>query len=166
MLQMMEQSSTATTARARRALAVYAGLVLLGSGVLEAVMIARGKPITQQLLLVGANMWVPALASIVTRLVLKEGFADVSFRARRATLRELAVAWLYPLPVAFLAYGLAWATKLAAFRGSPSGFIVSLAAMLTVGTLANTLATFARSSVGAASCSRASSTRASRIRSS
>lgn len=128
--------------RARRGLAVYFGLVLLGSGALEGVMIARGLPITNMLALAVANMWVPGIASVITRLLLREGFGDVSFALRGAHgLRELAIAWLYPRPVGLVGYGIAWSTGLATFRarhptgtlaGDALAFVVSLGLMLTL----------------------------------
>lgn len=132
-------------ARARRGLAIYFALVLLGSGTIEGIMIARGLPITSMLGLALANMWVPGIASVITRLVTREGFGDVAFGLRgRHGLRELAIAWLYPLPVAFLGYGVAWASGLATFRaphptgsvaGDALGFVSSLGIVLTLGTV-------------------------------
>jgi hypothetical protein len=59
-------------------------------------------------------MWSPALASLITRVVLREGFADVSFRSGgRRSLRAILLAFAVPLVVGSLAYGSAYLTGLA-----------------------------------------------------
>jgi membrane protease YdiL (CAAX protease family) len=75
---------------------------------------------------------VPALASLVARLALREGFSDVSFRfggrrGRNATLQ----APILPVVVGLAAYGVTWTTGLAGFAPPPLGawvvmFAVSL----------------------------------------
>jgi len=135
-------------ARARQGLALYFGLVILGSGTLEGALIATREPITKHLALVLANMWVPGVASIVARLVLRDGFGDVSFRLRRNGVRELALGWFYAVPVGLVGYGLAWKTGLARYAVPASlsatyggfAFPVSLAMALTVGTAFSALA--------------------------
>jgi membrane protease YdiL (CAAX protease family) len=62
-------------------------------------------------------MYVPAVASIVARLTLREGFDDVSFRlGGKEGIKALLLAWAYPIAVGFLAYGTAWITGLAKFQ--------------------------------------------------
>lgn len=101
---------------ARRGLAIYFGCLVAGTVVCEGLLIRAGKPITEQVALVFALMWVPALASIVARLVQREGFHDVSFGLRGPRVRRmLALAWLYPLAVGLVAYGIAWLTRLDTF---------------------------------------------------
>ena len=87
----------------------------------------------------------PALASLVARWVLGEGTRDVSFRFRaRSGARMALLGWLFPLAVGAVAYGVAWATGLAAFKTptvpslpsvtSPVPALVSLIAIrLTIG---------------------------------
>ena len=76
----MSTSSTALAAegdtrlRARRGLAIYFAVLVPLTAVFQALMIAGS------LSWFYALMWTPALASVVARLVLREGFADVSFR--------------------------------------------------------------------------------------
>lgn len=82
-------------------------------------MIWDGHPIMEQPVLAVTNMWVPALAALVARLLLREGFGDVSFRLRlRGMGREWLIAWLFPLAVGLLAYGVAWGSGLEQFRPS------------------------------------------------
>jgi uncharacterized protein len=62
-------------------------------------------------------MWTPGIASIVARLVFREGFRDVSLRIGGAAgWRMLGLAWALPVLVGGLAYGLAWGTGLAVFE--------------------------------------------------
>jgi membrane protease YdiL (CAAX protease family) len=59
-------------------------------------------------------MWTPALASIVARLALCDGFHDVSFRlGGRSGLKALGIGWGFPVVVGAAAYGLAWISGLA-----------------------------------------------------
>ena len=61
-------------------------------------------------------MFAPAAASVVARLVLREGFADVSFRfGGRRTWKMILLALAFPIIVGLVAYGVAWATGLARF---------------------------------------------------
>jgi hypothetical protein len=62
-----------TRLRARRGLAIYFAVLVPLSAVFEALMI------TGSLSWFWALMWTPAFASVVARLALREGFADVSF---------------------------------------------------------------------------------------
>lgn len=64
---------------ARRGLAIYFAILLPLSAVFEALMILGN------LSWFWALMWTPAAASVVARLVLREGFADVSFRIGGST---------------------------------------------------------------------------------
>lgn len=61
-------------------------------------------------------MWTPALASIIARLLLHEGFADISLHlGGRRTLKSIPVVFLLPIAVGLVAYGIAWITGLAQF---------------------------------------------------
>jgi hypothetical protein len=65
---------------ARRGLAIYFAVVVVLSGGLEAYMIFINPDSFGTLFWQLALMWSPALASVIARLVLREGFSDVSFR--------------------------------------------------------------------------------------
>jgi CAAX protease family protein len=68
-----------------------------------------------------ALMFAPAAASVVARLVLREGFADVSFRfGGRQTWKMILLAVIFPIIVGLVAYGLAWVTGLARFDPQPA----------------------------------------------
>ncbi|MFO0571924.1 MAG: hypothetical protein U0263_40240 [Polyangiaceae bacterium] len=141
-----EEARGVRVARARRGLAVYLGATVVLSGVVIQRLLASGAPIASQPWLVFALMWSPGVASLVTRAVLREGFADVSFRLpARGWRSELLLAWLWPLGVGCIAYGLAWATKLETFAArnhlfgasmsTPVAFALSIAVSLTIATV-------------------------------
>lgn len=95
-------------ARAKKGLVIFFAVVLVGSAAIEAAILASRDPIAKHPGLIAALMWMPALASLVARVALREGPRDVSFRlGGRRGLRLLAVGWLYPFVVGVLAYGLA-----------------------------------------------------------
>jgi membrane protease YdiL (CAAX protease family) len=114
----MISPSLARRDRARRGLAVYFAVILVGSGICEGLMIATGEPIDEHVVLVLINMWMPTVASLIARVVLSEGVRDVSFRAGRAKtfFAALLKAWGYPLVVGGVAYSIAWLTGLARFE--------------------------------------------------
>jgi membrane protease YdiL (CAAX protease family) len=99
-----------TRLRARRGLAIYFAVLVPLSAVFEAMMISGS------LSWVSALMWTPAAASVVARLVLREGFGDVSLRlGRRRGWKALGVAVIFPIVLGLIAYGIAWATGLVQF---------------------------------------------------
>ena len=131
--------------KARRGLAIFFAVLVPLSAIFEVLIITTGDfswlvPL----------VWVPALASVVARLVLREGFSDVSFRlGGRRGWSAIVVALLFPIVVGLIAYGIAWMTTLARFAprsdiagdaASPlTAFAVILAASATIGTLTLTL---------------------------
>ena len=131
--------------KARRGLAIFFAVLVPLSAIFEVLIITTGDfswlvPL----------VWVPALASVVARLVLREGFSDVSFRlGGRRGWGAIVVALLFPIVVGLIAYGIAWMTTLARFApradiagdaASPlTAFAVILAASATIGTLTLTL---------------------------
>ncbi len=56
---------------------IYFAIVVVLSALFEGMVISR--PDIDGPFIAGL-MWVPAIASVVARLVLREGFSDVSFR--------------------------------------------------------------------------------------
>ena len=105
-----------TRRMARRGLAIYLAAVVLLTGIFDVVMIVTLNP-----LWIAPRMFAPALASVVARLVLREGFADVSFRfGGRLTWKYTGLALVFPIVIALVAYGTAWVTGLAQFDPQPS----------------------------------------------
>jgi membrane protease YdiL (CAAX protease family) len=117
--------------RARRGLALFFTLVIVFEAVVITAMVVTGM-----YALVVALMWSVALASVIARLVLREGFADVSFRlGGRRSVRWFVIALLFPQFVGFVAFGAAWLTGLALFTSTAEGFWTTWLAASTVGTL-------------------------------
>jgi membrane protease YdiL (CAAX protease family) len=104
------QVTAARRAQARRGLLIYFALLVPLSILFEWLMI------THTTLWVLALMWTPTLASLVARLVQREGVGDVSFRiGGRQGWRAIGLAFILPLLIGFVAYGVAWATGVAQF---------------------------------------------------
>lgn len=130
---------------ARQGLIIYFGVLLAGSTVFEWLLLRAGDSIRNHVGLVLPWMWMPAVASLVARLSLREGATDVSFRfGGRAGAQMTLLGWLFPLAVGTVAYGVAWSTGLAIFKrpevpGLPSvtapiaAFALVLAIRLTIG---------------------------------
>ena len=115
-----------TRRMARRGLAVYFAIVVVLSGAIEGFIIAHPELDG----LIAGLMLVPALASVVARLALQEGFADVSFRfGGRRGWSAIGLSLLFPVVVGLIAYGIAWSSGLAGFDPSPvsAGLIVAFA---------------------------------------
>jgi membrane protease YdiL (CAAX protease family) len=107
---------------ARWGLAVYFTVLFVGSGYVVWRILQMDKSVIPPY--IGetsvpefAFMYVPAVASIVARLTLREGFDDVSFRlGGKEGIKAISLAWAYPIAVGFLAYGTAWITGFAKFQ--------------------------------------------------
>lgn len=113
---------------ARKGLLVFFAIVALGSGIFQGLLLRSGKPIGESPWLVYGLMWTPGVASIVCRLVLREGFRDVSFRVGATGWKAIGLGWLLPPVFGSVVYGLAWGTGLASF-GVPALADVGLSAL-------------------------------------
>jgi CAAX protease family protein len=108
-----------TRRRARRGLTIYFAIVLVLFALFEWIVISR--PDIDGPFIAGL-MWVPAVASVAARLVLREGFSDVSFRfGGRRELGAVGLALVFPTVIGLVAYGTAWTTGLARFAGPTDG---------------------------------------------
>jgi membrane protease YdiL (CAAX protease family) len=108
-----------TRLRARRGLAIYFAVLVPLSAVFQAIVIITGN-----FSWIWALMWTPAAASVVARLVLHEGFADVSFRlGGRRGLKAIGLALIFPIVLGLIAYGIAWVTGLVQFSPEPIGLV-------------------------------------------
>jgi uncharacterized protein len=127
---------------ARRGLAVYLALVVVLSGAIEAYIIFINPEFFQATIGILALMWSPAAASVIARLVLREGFSDVSFRfGGLRTLPWYALGLGVPLAVGILAYGAAWLTGLVGVQGGAVAFLVGLVVTGTIGAVQGCLFT-------------------------
>jgi uncharacterized protein len=129
---MSVQPHAATNAdrlRARRGVLLFLVLITAFDVVFTIVIAATGN-----LWLIWALMWSVAVSSIICRLILREGIRDVSFRLGGIrTLAFVAAAFVFPLVVGFIAYGIAWTTGLATFTSPPRGFPTQLLLAATIG---------------------------------
>lgn len=108
--------------QARRGLAVFFAILVPLTAIFQAIIIITGN-----MLWVFPLMWSVAGASVVARLVLREGFADVSFRfGGRRTWKYIALAPIIPIVIGLIAFGIAWTTGLAQFDPQPAGLVASL----------------------------------------
>ncbi len=124
---------------ARRGLAIYFAVVIVLSGGLEAYIWLN--PATFGTLVIPL-MWTPALASVIARLVLREGFSDVSFRfGGLRTLKWYAVGLAMPLVVGVVAYGAGWVTGLVRFQGDATTVLLGVAYAATAATLVGLFST-------------------------
>lgn len=69
------------------------------------------------ILLIVVYMLVPAIASILTRLLLREGFADVSFRLGSVKVwKGIGLGLLIPMLIYGVTYSIAWMSGIALFQ--------------------------------------------------
>lgn len=115
--------------RARKGLVLFLTLVIIGTVHILTAVIRSGHRVEDPAVLpfMIALMWVPALASVIVRLVLREGFSDVSFRfGGRTGAKAVGVALFLPAVVGVLAYGVAWTTGLAQFVVPAGGWYAGM----------------------------------------
>jgi membrane protease YdiL (CAAX protease family) len=124
---------------ARRGLVIYFAAIIVLSGAVEAYIVFNPATVGTMIL---PLMLTPALASVIARLVLREGFSDVSFRfGGRRTLRWYAIGLGMPLVVGAVAYGAGWLTGLVGFQGDATTVLLQLAYAATVATFVSLLGT-------------------------
>ena len=110
-----------TRFRARRGLAIYFAVLVPLTAVFQAIIISTGNSSW-----IWALMWSPAVASVVARLVLREGFADVSFRlGGRRGWKAIGLALIFPIVIGLIAYGIAWTIGLVRFGPEPLGLVAA-----------------------------------------
>jgi uncharacterized protein len=106
------QQNQAQIRQARQSLTLFFAVLVPMSIGLETLLITGNTLFLVAVLFA----WTPAIASIVARLLRREGFADVSFHLRGGHgLWAILFALGFPLGVGAIAYGIAWTTGLAEF---------------------------------------------------
>lgn len=119
--------------RARRGLVVFLTLAVVFEALCLTALLTTG-----QLWWIFVLMWSVTLASVLARLVNREGFRDVSFRFGGArSVRWIVVGLLLPFAVGALSFGVAWLVGLVPFAPGPGGFWAALLGTVTVGLLLN-----------------------------
>jgi len=98
--------------RARRGLAIFFVVLAATSLPLEYNIAKKGLDASLAVPLT----YSPAFASIVARLIMRDGFRDVSFKLDRRTFRGMLYGLLYPIIVGIPAFTLVWALGLADFQ--------------------------------------------------
>ncbi len=107
--------------RARKQLALYLALTFSISWAIQTRIFLLGGPIESHGLEVVVLMWTPGIVGLAARLLWRQGLGDVSFRIGRAGgAWPWLLAWLSPLAVGLVAYGLAWTSGLATFAAPPT----------------------------------------------
>ena len=100
--------------RARRGLAIFFPVLILCSAYLERQIYLAGGDIGKHVGLIYSLMWSVTFASVIARVILREGPGDISFRwGGWAGTRAFLVAWVLPVIVGTVAYGVSWRTGLA-----------------------------------------------------
>lgn len=125
----MTTMTTVDPRSARKGIALFLALVTFGTIPILTAVIRSGHRVEDPAVLpfMMGLMWVPALASVITRLVLREGFGDVSFRfGGWRGIRAVIAALLFPALVGALAYGCAWAIGLAQFVPPAGGWYTGI----------------------------------------
>src|SRR4051812_18728513 len=113
---------------ARRGLAMYFCFVVAFDVVLCTWAIARPQDAQ---LSIAVLMFTPAVSSIATRLIRREGFGDVSFRlGGRRSLPWYGLALVLPIVVGAVAYGIGWATGLVGFAGTVGSLTAGIGLIL------------------------------------
>lgn len=98
--------------RARRGLAIFIVVLAATSVPLQYGIAKNGmEPVLAVLL-----TFSPAFASIVARLIMNDGFRDISFKLDRRTFRGMLYGLLYPIIVGIPAFTTVWALGLADFQ--------------------------------------------------
>jgi CAAX protease family protein len=104
--------------KARVGLLFYFVALCAGSVPIEWMIIRHGLSIGSIL----ALMWVPAIASAIVRAILREGVSDISFRLPLSRTRWVLLgAWLFPVAVGAVAYGVGWMAGLGRFAPPTMG---------------------------------------------
>ena len=102
--------------RARTGLAIFFVVLIVIDAPFFAWIYANQADLDKHWILVNLYCWTPAIASLVARLILREGIGDICFKLKwRACRIPFLIAGL-TFPLIFLvSYGLAWWTGLATF---------------------------------------------------
>ena len=136
----MASTASESRNRAQKSLLAFFLVLIPLTALTDWKIIHAGGRIGDHRAILYCVMWTPMIASFATRLIMREGFTDVSFRfgGKQGLISNL-IAWIYPMAVGSIAYGIAWMTGLARYKCPNSGFLLAGLSALTVGTLKNCL---------------------------
>ncbi|PGM87284.1 CPBP family intramembrane glutamic endopeptidase [Bacillus cereus] len=105
--------------RAKIGLQLFLSILIITSIILNVVVI-----ITKSMPLIVVYMFTPAFASILTRIILKEGFKDVSFSLGNLKIwKGIGFALLIPMVICGITYSIAWLSGIARFQHPEGGML-------------------------------------------
>lgn len=105
--------------RAKIGLQLFLSILIITSIILNVVVI-----ITKSMPLIVVYMFTPAFSSILTRIILKEGFKDVSFSLGNLKIwKGIGLALLIPMIICGITYSIAWLSGIAGFQHPEGGML-------------------------------------------
>lgn len=105
--------------RAKIGLQLFLSILIITSIILNVVVI-----ITKSMPLIVVYMFTPAFSSILTRIILKEGFKDVSFSlGNLKRWKGIGFALLIPMIICGITYSIAWLSGIAGFQHPEGGML-------------------------------------------
>ncbi|PEJ46108.1 CPBP family intramembrane glutamic endopeptidase [Bacillus wiedmannii] len=105
--------------RAKIGLQLFLSILIITSIILNVVVI-----ITKSMPLIVVYMFTPAISSILTRIILKEGFKDVSFSLGNLKIwKGIGFALLIPMIICGITYSIAWLSGIARFQHPEGGML-------------------------------------------
>ncbi|PFU69593.1 CPBP family intramembrane glutamic endopeptidase [Bacillus thuringiensis] len=105
--------------RAKIGLQLFLSILIITSIILNVVVI-----ITKSMPLIVVYMFTPAFSSILTRIILKEGFKDVSFSLGNLKIwKGIGFALLIPMIICGITYSIAWLSGIAGVQHPEGGML-------------------------------------------
>ncbi|HDR7354302.1 CPBP family intramembrane metalloprotease (plasmid) [Bacillus wiedmannii] len=105
--------------RAKIGLQFFLSILIITSIILNVVVI-----ITKSMPLIVVYMFTPVFSSILTRIILKEGFKDVSFSLGNLKIwKGIGFALLIPMVICGITYSIAWLSGIARFQHPEGGML-------------------------------------------
>lgn len=105
--------------RAKIGLQLFLSILIITSIILNVLVI-----ITKSMPLIVVYMFIPAFSSILTRIILKEGFKDVSFSLGNLKIwKGIGLALLIPMIICGITYSIAWLSGIARFQYPEGGML-------------------------------------------
>ncbi|HDR7671470.1 TPA: CPBP family intramembrane metalloprotease [Bacillus wiedmannii] len=105
--------------RAKIGLQFFLSILIITSIILNVAVI-----ITKSMPLIVVYMFTPVFSSILTRIILKEGFKDVSFSLGNLKIwKGIGFALLIPMVICGITYSIAWLSGIARFQHPEGGML-------------------------------------------
>ncbi|ALQ68835.1 CPBP family intramembrane glutamic endopeptidase [Bacillus thuringiensis] len=105
--------------RAKIGLQLFLSILIITSIILNVVVM-----VTKSMPLIVVYMFTPAFSSILTRIILKEGFKDVSFSLGNLKIwKGIGLALLIPMIICGITYSIAWLSGIARFQYPEGGML-------------------------------------------